>query len=181
MSFIKRLPAHSGVPPPFQTETSLSSQALFDYSFVDFDNPQAGIEGLHEINPHRGDMLQLDGVAWCNEDEGVGWKDVRDDEFWVPGHIPGRPLLPGVLMIEAAAQLSSFVIQTYRTPEQRAASFLGFVRSDKTIFRSQVVPGDRLILLAQLESKNSRRFVSLCQGFVNGNLVIETKVTGMHL
>ena len=118
---------------------------------------------------------------WCTENEGVGWKDVRDDEFWVPGHIPGRPLLPGVLMIEAAAQLSSFVIQTYRTPEQRASSFLGFVRSDKTVFRNQVTPGDRLILLAQLESKNSRRFISLCQGFVDGNLVIETKVTGMHL
>ena len=159
----------------------MSSETLFDYSFVDFDHPRAGIEEIQEINPHRGDMMQLSGVAWCTEDQGVGWKDVDEDEFWVPGHIPGRPHLPGVLMIEAAAQLSSYVVQAYRTKEERDRGFLGFVRSDKTVFRSQVVPGDRLILLAQLESKNSRRFVSLCQGFVNGNLVIETKVTGMHL
>jgi 3-hydroxyacyl-[acyl-carrier-protein] dehydratase len=167
--------------PQGTSETSLSSEPLFDYSFADFDNPLADLEGLHEINPHRGDMVQLDGVAFCEEDRAIGWKDVRDDEFWVPGHIPGRPLMPGVLMIEAAAQLSSFVIQTYRTPAERAKDFLGFVRSDKTIFRNQVIPGQRLIILARLESKNSRRFISLCQGFVDGNLVFETKVTGMHL
>ena len=84
-------------------------------------------------------------------------------------------------MIEASAQLSSFVIQSARDPEERKKGFLGFVRSDNTVFRGQVVPGDRLVLLAQLQSKNSRRFVSLCQGYVDGNLVIETKVTGMHL
>lgn len=159
----------------------MSSQVLFDYSFADFDNPKAGIEMLHEVNPHRGPMVQLDGVAWWTEERGIGFKDVRDDEFWAEGHIPGRPLLPGVLMIEASAQLSSFVIQSARDPEERKKGFLGFVRSDNTVFRGQVVPGDRLVLLAQLQSKNSRRFVSLCQGYVDGNLVIETKVTGMHL
>ena len=163
-------------PPP---EHRVSSEPLFDISHVDFDAPIADLDLVQRINPHRGHMVQLDGVAWWTHDQGVGWKDIRDDEFWVEGHIPGRPLYPGVLMIEASAQLSSFVIQIPRLEDENRG-FLGFVRSDETVFRGQVVPGKRLVLLTQLLSQNRRRFVSRCQGFVDGDLVIETKVTGMR-
>ncbi|MAD78504.1 MAG: beta-hydroxyacyl-ACP dehydratase [Planctomycetaceae bacterium] len=157
----------------------MSSELLFDYSHVDFDAPMAGLDLIHRINPHRGHMVQLDGVAWWTEGLGVGWKDIRDDEFWVEGHIPGRPLYPGVLMVEASAQLSSFVIQIDKL-EDPDRGFLGFVRSDETVFRGQVVPGDRLVILAKMISNNRRRFVSKCQGFVGDNLVVETTVTGMR-
>lgn len=158
----------------------MSSEVLFDYSFVDLDAPMGDMDLVHRINPHRGHMVQLSGVAWWIEGEfGVGWKDVGDDEFWVDGHIPGRPLYPGVLMIEACAQLSSFIIQIEKLddPDRK---FLGFVRSDETVFRGQVVPGDKLVLISKMISNNRRRFVSKCQGFVGDNLVIETTVTGMR-
>ena len=89
----------------------MPAEPLFEYSNVDFDNPMANLDAVKVINPHRGEMIQINGVAHWTDDfaQGVGWRDVRDDEFWVPGHIPGRPLLPGVLMIESAAQLSSFI------------------------------------------------------------------------
>lgn len=157
----------------------MSTEPLFDISKADFDAPMADLDLVKRINPHRGPMIQLDGVAWWQEGEGVGWRDIRDDEFWVEGHIPGRPLFPGVLMIEAAAQLSSFVIQIPKIDDPDRG-FLGFVRSDDTVFRGQVVPGDRLIILAKMMSQNRRRFVSRCQGFVNDSLVVETTVTGMR-
>ena len=153
---------------------------LFDYDHADFDNPKGTMDIVHRVNPHRGDMVQLSGVAWWDEVRGVGWRDVKEDEFWVPGHIPGRPLMPGVLMIEAAVQLSSFVqlIPSIDDPEPR---FIGFTRCDDTVFRGHVVPGDRLILLADLVKRNKRRFISDCQGFVDGKLVFEARVTGMSM
>ena len=64
---------------------------------------------IREIIPQRFEMEHLDGISFIDTDEGLvaGWKDVRDDEFWVRGHLPGRPLLPGVVMLEALAQLTS--------------------------------------------------------------------------
>ena len=101
-------------------------------------------------------MRLLDYVIWLNEDAtcGLGVRDVRDDEFWVQGHVPGRPLLPGVLMIEAAAQLCSF-LQGVR-PRVEPSQFMGFIRCDDVIFRGQVVPGDRLYLMAKEISCRAR-------------------------
>lgn len=155
----------------------MPSQALFEYPEFDFDNPMVDVEGIGRINPHRGPMVQLNGIGWWGEGRGVGFRNVEHDEFWVEGHIPGRPLLPGVLMIEAAAQLSSYVQQMCHPELQK--SFLGFTRCDDCAFRGQVVPGDTLILLAKMEKQNRRRFISQCQGFVDDALVFEARVTGM--
>jgi 3-hydroxyacyl-[acyl-carrier-protein] dehydratase len=160
------------------TTQTPASRALFDYGHVDFDHPQCTMDLVHRINPHRGHMVQLSGVAWWCDNHGVGWKDVRDDEFWVDGHIPGRPLYPGVLMIEAAAQLSSFV-QLIPRLDDPDPKFLGFTRCDDAVFRGQVVPGDRLVLLTDLVKRNNRRFISRCQGFVRDQLAFEVTVTGM--
>ncbi len=159
------------------TQTSTTRQ-LFDYSHVDFEQPQCTLELVHRVNPHRGHMMQLSGVAWWNFTRGVGWRDIRDDEFWVEGHIPGRPLFPGVLMIEAAAQLSSFV-QLIPDIDDPSPKFLGFTRCDDAVFRGQVVPGDRLVILTDLVKRNKRRFISRCQGFVLDQLMYEVTVTGM--
>ena len=129
---------------------------LFDYDHADFDNPKGTMDIVHRVNPHRGDMVQLSGVAWWDEVRGVGWRDVKEDEFWVPGHIPGRPLFPGVLQIEAGAQLSSFVM----TSRLEEASFLGFTRVTDCSFRGQVVPGDTLILCTKEVKVNRRRFIT---------------------
>ena len=64
----------------------------------------------------------------------VGFKDIRDDEFWVAGHIPGRPLFPGVLMIETAAQLASFYTKKFVGWK----GFVGFGAVENCRFRAQV-------------------------------------------
>ncbi len=152
---------------------------LFDVSSIDLNAIALSPDQVGQINPQCGDMRQLDHVIWINDSasEIIGVKQVRDDEFWVDGHIPGRPLLPGVLMIEAAAQLSS-VLYRQRTVEER---FIGFTRCDNTVFRGQVVPGDTLHLLAKEIEFRPRRLICACQGVVDDNLVLETQITGMVL
>jgi 3-hydroxyacyl-[acyl-carrier-protein] dehydratase len=156
----------------------LAASRLFDFSHIDLDEVRLSAEEIGRINPQCGDMRQLDHVIWIDEGYSrvVGVKYVTEDEFWVPLHIPGRPLMPGVLMIEAAAQLCSIQFHFRSPPSDR---FVGFTRCDETVFRGQVIPGDTLHLIAAEVSFNPRRFVSRAQGFVGDRLVFESKLTGM--
>lgn len=159
----------------------MAAPLLFDISGLDMSSVRASAEQIEAINPHRGHMRMLDRVVWLNDDItcGVGVKYVRDDEFWVAGHVPGRPLLPGVLMIEAAAQLCSFLEGTKSYAIEDKVPFLGFIRCDDVIFRGQVVPGDTLVLLALEISRRRRRFESKTQAWVEDRLVFEGTITGM--
>ena len=155
-----------------------SDRVLFDLTEINLDDVAADVDAIEAVNPHKGDMRHLDRVVWWNEDRtrAVGLKFVRDDEFWVPGHIPGRPIFPGVLQVESAAQLSSFVHRT-RYPDQ---SFLGFTRLTDCSFRGQVVPGDKFVILTKEFKANKRRFVSDVQGLVRDKIVFEARITGMN-
>lgn len=158
---------------------TVASDLILDLSSMDLTQICEGPDELNRYLPQVGHMRMCDGIVWHNDiyDRGVGIKHVRHDEFWVEGHIPGRPLMPGVLMIEAAAQMASYL----NTKSGRVQGFLGFTRCDEVSFRGQVVPGDRLFLLAVLLDYNRRRFVSHCQAVVNGKLVFDGKITGMTL
>src|SRR5207244_6429924 len=81
------------MPPPL----------LFDLSKLDLNKLIIDQNGIHEIIPQRFEMAQLDGIIHIEEPTTItGVKYVRDNEWWCRGHIPGRPLMPGVLMIECA-------------------------------------------------------------------------------
>lgn len=157
----------------------MAQDTIIDLSKIDLNTRILGPRELDEFLPQTGHMRQCDGIIWHDErpDNGVGLKVVRPDEFWVPGHIPGRPIMPGVLIIEAVAQMASYL----NTRSGRVKGFLGFTRCDDVSFRGQVVPGDTLYLLASLIDCNRRRFISHCQGVVNGKLVFDGKITGMTL
>jgi len=154
-------------------------QFIFDISKVPWDQVLFDQEGIRAVNPQRGDMEHLNAIIWADQSINaiIGRKDVRADEFWVPGHIPGRPLLPGVIMLEAAAQLACFYTKQYLKWE----GFIGFGGLGETKFRAEVVPGQTLILLAQLTWSRHRRIGSAVQGLVNGNLVFETTIIGVKM
>src|SRR4051812_5647644 len=87
-------------------------ELLFDVSKLDFTRLVADQEQIRRVNPQRFEMEHLNGILLMDTTQQliIGYKDVRPDEFWVRGHMPGYPLLPGVLMCEAAAQLCSYYV-----------------------------------------------------------------------
>jgi 3-hydroxyacyl-[acyl-carrier-protein] dehydratase len=108
----------------------------------------------------------------------IGYKDVRDDEFWVRGHMPDYPLMPGVLMCEAAAQLVSYYCHTARLIED---GFLGFGGIEDVRFRGQVKPGDRLVLVGKGARINRRQTIFDTQAFVDTNMVFHGRIIGVAL
>lgn len=138
-----------------------------------------GPDELRKTNQQRFEMEQLDAVSHLDAErlEIVGWKDVRDDEFWVRGHVPGRPILPGVLQLESLAQLTSFYIG--RTIPD--IGFIGFGGVDEVRFRRTVVPGERLVLVGKGVEIRSRRAIFDTQGWVDGKLAVEARITGMRV
>jgi 3-hydroxyacyl-[acyl-carrier-protein] dehydratase len=150
---------------------------IFDISSYDLSKPVYGKDKIREVNPQRGDMEHLDGIIACTPDHVLAYKDVRADEFWVPGHIPGRPILPGVIIIEAAAQASSFFTRMSMNWE----GFIGFGGVTDVKFRQQVLPGQRLYLLSKVIWTRHKRICSAAQGLVDGNLVFEAQITGVVL
>ena len=157
------------MPPPL----------IVDISNIDLNQVVFDAAEIERVNPHRFEMRHLDGIIWHDPTTAsvVGFKDVTEKEFWVRGHIPGRPLMPGVIMLEAAAQLASFYIRYFnRMSEDR---FVGLGGIDEAKFRGAISPPARLILLGRLIENRSRRFVCAAQGLVNGVQVFEAKITGM--
>ncbi len=152
---------------------------LFDISNIDLNAILRTTAEIEAVNPHRGAMRMLDGVIWADFDAGnsLAYKDVRHDEFWVEGHIPGRPIFPGVLMIEAAAQFASY----FYLRDEPDLAFMGFAGVENVKFRGMVTPGDRLILLLHEVERRRRRCKCQVQGLVDGNLVFEAMVIGMPM
>lgn len=146
---------------------------------LDLEKIVFDIEAIRERNPQRFEMEQLSGIVHFDPDAHTiaGYVDVTGDEFWVRGHIPGRPLMPGVIMIEAAAQLSSFYFKKLN-PE---AGFVGFGGVTDVKFRGQVPPGSRLLIVGQCTEMRRRRAIFNTQGFVDGKMVFEAVIVGMPI
>ncbi len=153
---------------------------LMDISKLDIENIIAGPEQIRTYNPQRYEFEQLDGIIHFDPEENivVGVKDVKNDEFWVKGHIPGRPLFPGVLMCESAAQLCSYYFKRVTETDK----FLGFGGLDDVKFRGQVLPGTRLVIIAKNIELGRRRALFECQGIIeNEKIVFQGVINGMPM
>ena len=136
--------------------------------------------GIRSVNPQRYEMEQLDAIVHVDYERHVlvGYKDVRPEEFWVRGHMPGYPLLPGVLMCEAAAQLCSWYTTTVGL---LSGDFVGFGGMENVRFRGTVRPGDRLVLVAKGVRLHRRQTTFHVQGFVGDAMVFNGDILGVSM
>ena len=160
----------------------MAAKELFiDFDAIDLDNVVADTDEINRYNPQRHEMQQLTAIVYDDPEGGicVGYKDVTDDEFWIRGHMPGMPLMPGVVICEAAAQLCSYHVQRHNL---LGAEMVGFGGMDDVRFRDPVLPGQRLVLVCNLMKLRKGVLVkSRFQGFVDRNLVVEGGITGVAL
>ncbi|MHC4954080.1 MAG: 3-hydroxyacyl-ACP dehydratase FabZ family protein [Planctomycetota bacterium] len=152
--------------------------AFVDLRELDLDTLAFDRDAIRAHNPHRYEFELLHGVVHFDPEAGiiVGEHHAAEDAFWTRGHIPGRPIFPGVLMIETAAQLCSFY-WIEALPDQ--TSFFGFGGIENTRFRGVVKPGDRLVIVAKSVQLKPRRAIFDAQGFVDGKMVFESRIIGV--
>jgi 3-hydroxyacyl-[acyl-carrier-protein] dehydratase len=157
-------------------------QPLVDLSTLDLSAAVVPDAELRAILPHRGEFQLLDGICHFDRERklAVGWKDWPADAWWAAGHIPGKPLMPGVLMIEGAAQVASFLIKT--TSSWDIDRFVGLAGLNEVRFRGTIVPPARVYFVSGNVQVSGRRLARMqAQVFCNGQMTMEMELLGTML
>jgi len=154
---------------------------IVDLATVDFDNIIADVEAIRAVNPQRHEMEHLTAIVYEDVENGicVGYKDVTDQEFWIRGHMPGMPLMPGVIMLEAAAQLCSYFSQKH---DKLGAEMVGFGGLEDVRFRDPILPGQRLVLMGEfVKARRNRMIICRFQGVVGDAMCFEGILKGIPI
>ena len=159
----------------------MATEIYYDISQLDGKDVIYSHTDIRARNPHRFEMELLDGIIHYDpgNDLAVGFHDLKENAWWTRGHIPGSPIFPGALMVEAAGQLSSFCYQERFGPDD--SKFFGFGGIDKVKFRGMAKPGERLVLLCKGLLVNRRFSRFGVQGVVNGQLIFEGQIKGVAM
>ena len=130
------------------------------------------VEEIQKLLPHRYPFALVDRIIdYVPGKKAVGIKNITFNEPQFQGHIPRKPIMPGVLIVEAMAQVGGVVLTQLPGME---GSFFAFAGIDKVRFRRPVVPGDRLIMTVELLAFKRNRIAKMCgKGLVDEQLVVE--------
>ncbi len=154
---------------------------IIDPASLDYNNVIADVAEIRKYNPQRFEMEQLTAIIYEDPERHIcaGYKDITYDEFWVRGHMPNMPLMPGVMMLEAAAQMCSYFSQKY---DLLGATMVGFGGLEEVRFRDPVIPGDRLVLACEMTRLRRGRIVfTKFQGFVRNAMVVDGVLKGIPI
>jgi 3-hydroxyacyl-[acyl-carrier-protein] dehydratase len=139
------------------------------------------INELFSFLPHRYPFLLVDRVTELTVGESIqGFKNVTINEPFFNGHFPGHPVMPGVLIIEAMAQLSG--VLAFETKELRPAEGYTYylAGTDKSRFKRPVVPGDRLLMKSSILADRRGLMKFDCQAFVDDEVACKSEITVME-
>lgn len=158
------------MPPPL----------ILDPATIDCNHVIADLEAIRKVNLQRFEMEALTAIVLLDPTRKliVGYKDVTPNDFWVRGHMPHFPLMPGVLLCETAAQLSSYYLITQKVFDTQ---FVGLGGLDEVRFLGMVRPGDRLLMVCCMIREKRMAAQCYAQGFVNNRMVFDGKVQGIPL
>jgi 3-hydroxyacyl-[acyl-carrier-protein] dehydratase len=136
------------------------------------------IQKIMDLLPHRYPFLLVDRVTDFKPGESItALKNVTANEPFFQGHFPGHPVMPGVLILEALAQTSGIYEFASREANNESTNFLFlFVSIDKARFRKQVIPGDQLILQADLISKKRNMMKVMGTATVDGVVAASAEI-----
>lgn len=136
------------------------------------------IERLLHLLPHRYPFLLVDRVIEIDgDDSAIGIKNVTFNEPHFTGHFPGKPVMPGVLIVEAMAQTAGAICLNKLGGNSSAIVF--FMTIDNAKFRKPVVPGDRLEIHVRKQRQRGGIFRYACEAIVDGGKVAEAEVQAM--
>ncbi|MBR2694300.1 MAG: beta-hydroxyacyl-ACP dehydratase [Thermoguttaceae bacterium] len=158
----------------------VKKELLVSPELYDLEKPIARLEEIEKYNPQRFEMEQLTAIVYENAEDFtcVGYKDMTDGEFWVRGHIPGNPILPGVIICEAAAQLASYLSGKLELVE---GAMMGFAGLDEVKFRGLIRPGDRLVIQAKMIKMRKFLITARFMALVGDDIVAEGIIKGFPL
>lgn len=157
------------MPPPL----------LVDLAQVNLDEVAYDHDFIYSRLPQSYEFEMLDAVCLLDREAGlcVAYYDCRPDAWWARGHVPGRPILPGVLQLEAGAQLVAFSARYVDGLDM----FVAFGGIEDCRFREAVIPPARLVLVSRLIENRTRRVIGEVQGLVDGRLVFHATITGLAM
>lgn len=137
---------------------------------------------LFDFLPHRHPFLLVDRVLELTVGENIrGIKNVTMNENFFVGHFPGNPIMPGVLIVEALAQLSGVLAFETKNTRPADGSAYYLAGTNKTRFKRPVTPGDQLILTSKILADRSRMMKFECQAFVEDDLACTSEIILMEI
>ena len=158
------------------------ARALVDLRELDLSRDVMPEAELRELIPHRHEFQLIDAVVHLVLERGlvVGRKTWADKPWWGPGHIPGRPLMPGVLLVEGSAQIATVLMK--RLQGWGNDRFIGLAGLDEVRFRGQVDPGSTVYFVSAVGTTGSTRMARYpAQAFCNGKMVLDMLLLGVLL
>lgn len=152
---------------------------LVDLDRIDLSVVRLTQAEIYEHLPQRREFMLLDRVCHLDVEARVivAYCDVKLEDWWVRGHIPGRPLLPGVLMLEMAGQASALLAKLLGDHD----AFVGFGGVDRCKFRDTIVPPARVYVISVAMGLRHRRIICDSQGVSGGKLIFEAQITGVTM
>lgn len=154
--------------------------AIIEPSELDCDNVLYDRSRIYQLLPQRYEFSQLDSIVHIDIEARrfAAIRDIRDDEWWCRGHMPQQAIFPGVLMVEAAAQLSAFTQKMLYEEDQGVMGFGGITDAK---FRDSIYPPARILLVAHVIDPRARRYTCAVQAFVNDTMAFEGTIRGIAL
>lgn len=175
VSFVKKLRnLESGAAVPSKVkEVAVQPGPENRFASLDFDKPLMDTNEVQRVLPHRPPFLLVDKILKIEEDKkAIGLKNVTINEDFFRGHFPGHPIMPGVLLVEAMAQVAGVLLLK---KSENAGKLAYFMTIDKVKFRRAVVPGDTLIFEVDLIKVKSKTGIVQGKAFVSGQLASEAE------